>query len=199
MVSEVSDYLEHLGFHESKADYSLFTFHKGDVLIILLIYVDDILITGNRVAHVSKLIQNLGNLFSMKDLGPLYFFLGIEAMYHSDGLYLTQAKYAMDLLIHTKFQDVKLMSSPVHSGKKLSLHDGEPLMDPSEYRSVVGALQYLTITRPDISFAVNQVCQFMHRPITSHWIAVKRILRYLKDTYNHGLVYRRGSLNLEAY
>ena len=77
-------------------------------------------------------------------------------------MYLTQTKYTRDLLFRTQFQDAKPLSSPAPLGKKLSLFDGDPLQDPTEYRSVVGALQYLTITRPDISFAVNQVCQFMH-------------------------------------
>ena len=135
----------------------------------------------------------------MKDLGPLHFFLGLEAIYSSGGLYLTQTKYTMDLLHRTKFQDVKPISSPAHTGQKLSLYDGDPLPDPTEYRSVVGALQYLTLTRPDIAFAVNQVCQFMHQPTTTHWIAVKRILRYLKSTPTHGLFYQPGSLRLETY
>lgn len=76
----------------------------------------------------------------------------------SAGVSLTQTKYTLDLLHQTKFQDVKPISTPVQSGKKLSLYDGEALSDPTEYCSVVSALQYLTITRPDISFAVNQVC-----------------------------------------
>jgi hypothetical protein len=194
-----SDYLEELGFCESKADYSLFTFQKGDLLIILLIYVDDILITGTSSSYIFSLIQNLGRLFSMKDLGPLHYFLGLEAVYSTTGLHLTQTKYTMDLLFRTKFQDVKPISSPANAGKKLSLYDGDPLSDPTEFRSVVGALQYLTLTRPDICFAVNQVCQFLHQPTTHHWTAVKRILRYLKDTPDHGLFYQPGSLMLEAY
>ena len=105
----------------------------------------------------------------------------------------------MDLLFCTKFQDVKPLSSLAPSGKKLSLFDGDPLQDPKEYQSVVGALQYLTITCPDISFAVNQVCQFMHQPTTSHWTAVKRILLYLKHTPDHGLYYQPSPLHLEAY
>uniref|UniRef100_A0A2N9EQM2 Uncharacterized protein n=1 Tax=Fagus sylvatica TaxID=28930 RepID=A0A2N9EQM2_FAGSY len=150
-------------------------------------------------SHISSLIQNLGRLFSMKDLGPLHYFLGLEAVYSTTGLHLTQTKYTMDLLFRTKFQDVKPISSPATAGKKLSLYDGDPLSDPTEFRSVVGALQYLTLTRPDICFAVNQVCQFLHQPTTNHWTAVKRILRYLKDTPDHGLFYQPGSLMLEAY
>ncbi|KAL5706290.1 hypothetical protein ACHQM5_024479 [Ranunculus cassubicifolius] len=194
-----SNYLEDLGFQESKSDYSLFTFKEGSFLIILLIYVDDILITGNNSSYVAKFIQQLGQLFSMKDLGPLNFFLGIEATYKDGGLYLTQTRYTVDLLSRTKFLDVKPVSSPAQAGQKLSLYDGELLHDASQYRSVVGALQYLTITRPDISYAVNQVCQFMHKPTTTHWTAVKRILRYLKHTHDNGLFYRPSSLRIEAY
>ena len=194
-----SDYLEELSFCESKANYSLFTFRKGALILILLIYVDDILITGNSSSHISMLIQNLGKLFSMKDLSPLHFFLGLKAIYNSSGLYLTQKKYTMDLLHRTKFQDVKPISSPTHTGHKLSLYDGDPLPNPTKYRSVVGALQYLTLTCPDIAFAVNQVCQFMHQPTTTHWIVVKRILRYLKSTPTYGLFYQPSSLCLEAY
>ncbi|XP_075633672.1 uncharacterized protein LOC142606162 [Castanea sativa] len=105
----------------------------------------------------------------------------------------------MDLLHRTKFQDVKPISSLAHTGRKLSLYDGDPLPDPTESRSVVGALQYLTLTPPDIAFAVNQVCQFMHQPTTTQWIVVKRILCYLKSTPTHGLFYQPGSLRLEAY
>ncbi|BBH02820.1 hypothetical protein Prudu_013511 [Prunus dulcis] len=106
-----------------------------------------------------------------------------------------------DFLLQLGFQESRLQAYiyTMFSGQKLSLHGGEPLVDPSEYRQVVGALQYLTITRPDLSYAVNQVCQFMHSPTTLHWQAVKRILRYLKATYDHGLRYKPRKLELNAY
>ncbi|KAB2617577.1 hypothetical protein D8674_013446 [Pyrus ussuriensis x Pyrus communis] len=143
---------------------------------------------GNNPRQVAHLIQKLGSLFQMKDLGPLSYFLGIEVKYNSDAMHLCQSKYALDLLTRTKFTDAKPISTPVSSGQKLSAHIGDPYGKPDMYRSVVGALQYLTITRPDLSYAVNQVCQFMHSPKNTHWMAVKRILRYLKATYNHGLL-----------
>jgi hypothetical protein len=194
-----SNYLEELGFCESKTDYSLFTLRQGDFIIFLLKYVDDILITGNNPSHILALIQNLGQLFSMKNLDPLHFFHGTEAIYGDDTLYLTQTKYAMDLLFCTKFQDVKPVSTPAQTGKKLSLHDGDPLQNLEEYHSIVGALKYLTITRLDISVTVNQVRQFMHQPSTTHWTAIKRILCFLKHTSDHELLYRPGPLRLEAY
>ena len=102
----------------------MFIFQREKLLIILLIYVDDILITGNHASYVAKFIHKLGDLFSMKDLGPLNYFLGIEATYGDGGLYLTQAKYIVDLLNRTKFLDVKPVSSPASIGKKLSAYDG---------------------------------------------------------------------------
>ncbi|XP_004295979.1 PREDICTED: uncharacterized mitochondrial protein AtMg00810-like [Fragaria vesca subsp. vesca] len=122
-----------------------------------------------------------------------------EVVPHGTQVHLTQSKYAVDLLRKTKFQDVKPLSSPAAHGKRLSVNDGDVLVDPSEYRSVVGALQYLTVTRHDLAFAVNQVYQYMHRPTTSHWMAVKRILRFVKSTYDHGLVYSPGNLQLQAF
>lgn len=129
---------------------------------MLLIYIDDILLTGNILPQIMNLIQTLGKLFSMKDLGPLNYFLGIEVTYKGDCVHLTQAKYATDLLVRTGFTDCKPLSTPSAPGQKLSMYSGEPLCDPTEYRQVVGALQYLLITRPDLSYPVNQVCQFMH-------------------------------------
>ncbi|XP_048427896.1 uncharacterized mitochondrial protein AtMg00810-like [Pyrus x bretschneideri] len=145
------------------------------------------------------LITKLSTLFSMKDLGPLSYFLGVEATYVGHNLHLTQSKYALDLLERTKFKDAKPISTPVSTGQKLSAYVGEPYKHPEQYRSVVGALQYLTITRPNLSYAVNQVCQFMHSPKDTHWMAVKRILRYLKATYDHGLVYKPGDMQLHAF
>ncbi|CAL8084112.1 unnamed protein product [Prunus armeniaca] len=105
-------------------------------------------------------------------------------------MYLTQSKYALDLLSHTKFTDAKPISTPTPTGHKLN---------SGTYRRVVGALQYLTITRPDLAYLVNQVCQFMQHPSSTHWYTVKRILCYLKSTYDHGLVYRHGDLQLNAF
>ncbi|KAM2612954.1 hypothetical protein TB2_032855 [Malus domestica] len=194
-----SDFLLQLGFEESTCDYSLFVFNQRGVYLILLIYVDDILLTGNSPRQMDHLIKKLGSLFSMKDLGPLSYFLGIEVKYNGDFMHLCQSKYALDLLTRTNFTNAKPISTPVPSGQKLSAYAGDPFANPEMYRSVVGALQYLTITRPDLSYAVNQVCQFMHSPKTTHWMAVKRILRYLKATYNHGLLYKSGTAKLTAF
>ncbi|BBG93413.1 transposable element gene [Prunus dulcis] len=134
----------------------------------------------NDPSQITQLIHHLGHSFSMKDLGSLHYFRAIEASWTTTGLHLIQSKYVLDLLKRTNMLDVKPVSTPGLSSKRLSLHDGDPLPDVTKYCSVVGALQYLTITRSGISFAVNQVRQFMHQPSTIHWIVIKRILCYLK-------------------
>ncbi|XP_021833818.1 uncharacterized protein LOC110773602, partial [Prunus avium] len=194
-----SEYLLQLGFVGSKADHSLFIYNTDGVYLLLLIYVDDILITGNQDCKIQSLITSLGKAFAMKDLGALKYFLGIEATRTATGLYLSQHKYTCDLLVRAHMQDSKPCATPVGSGSQLSATDSVPLSDPREYRSVVGALQYLTVTRPDITYAVNQVCQHMHQPTLVHWIAVKRILRYLKGSPSDGLFFTPGSTSLVAF
>jgi hypothetical protein len=105
--------------------------------------------------------------------------LGIEVKKVPDGLHLSQERYAADVLSRSGMDKSKSVDTPLSPSEKLSLLDGDPLCeaDATKYRSVVGALQYLTLTRPDICFAVNKVCQFLHAPTTVHWSAVKRILR----------------------
>lgn len=107
-------------------------------------------------------------------------------MYSPEGLQLSQSKYALALLSRTNMLEAKPCSTLVPAGSKLSTHDGEQLPNPSSYRQIVGALQYLTMTRPELTYAVNQACQFMHSPTTTHLQAVKRILWYIKRTIDLG-------------
>uniref|UniRef100_A0A2N9ICA8 Reverse transcriptase Ty1/copia-type domain-containing protein n=1 Tax=Fagus sylvatica TaxID=28930 RepID=A0A2N9ICA8_FAGSY len=133
--------------------------------------------------------HKLHSEFATKDLGSLSYFLGLEALPTPDGLFLSQLKYARDILTRAQLLD----SKPVHTPMVVSQHlsaDGPLFPDPTLYRSLVGALQYLTITRPDIAHAVNSVSQFMHAPTADHFLAVKRILRYVKGTLHFGLTFR---------
>ncbi|KAM2633068.1 hypothetical protein EV1_023727 [Malus domestica] len=185
-----------LGFSNSQSDCSLFvTFSPA--LVIILVYVDDILVTGPNPSVCKDIITQLGALFPVKDLGPLHYFLGLEVHRSSEGIFLSQGKYALDLLLKAKMEGCKPCSTPLGS-QKLD-HVGSPLSDPHEYRSIVGALQYLTWTRPDLCFAVNQVCQFLHCPRDLHYQAVKRILRFLKGSVTQGLWFRKSALHLTAF
>lgn len=130
----------------------------------------------------------------------MHFFLGIEVIRSSKGMHLSQTKYLKDLITRMKMQHAKPATSPMATNSTLSIHDKPAFEVPHLYRSVVGALQYATLTRPDISFAVNKVSQFMHQPSLSHWVAVKRIIRYLLGTLHHGLFLSSHSpLDLHAY
>jgi hypothetical protein len=157
--SRLSAKLVQLGFHASKADTTLFMYRHAKVQMYLLIYVDDIIVASSTDAAVDALLNDLRSEFALKDLGPPNYFLGIEVKPSSDGIVLTQEKYTMDILWWVGMQDCKAMRTPLLADEKLSLSDGDPLTldDATNYRSVVGALQYLTLTRPDISFSVNKV------------------------------------------
>ncbi|XP_026417568.1 uncharacterized protein LOC113313058 [Papaver somniferum] len=136
----------------------------------------------------------------MKDLGDLGYFLGIEVVRDSDYILLTQKKYTLELLAKANMLDSKPCDTPVVKGKRVAIHDGNKLEDASEYKTIVGSLQYLTTTRPDICYGVNYVSQFMHSVAYVHMKLVNRILRYLKGTLGLGITLRRDSLQeLKAY
>ncbi|KAL5548769.1 hypothetical protein UlMin_004000 [Ulmus minor] len=143
---------------------------------------------GNSTHLITKLIKFLSSNFALKDLGTLHYFLGLEATRTAENLFLTQTKYIKDILHRVDMTEAKHLATPAAT-KQLSLYDGDPFTDETLYRSTVGALQYILFTRPDIAFSVNKVCQFMHKPTEVHWQAVKRILRYLAGTINHGICF----------
>jgi histone deacetylase 1/2 len=178
-----------MGFVKSKCDPSLLVHHQNGACTYVLVYVDDILITGSAPHLIKDLIDKLNIKFALKQLGEVDYFLGLEVHHKSSGaLLLNQAKYVKDLLCKTNMENCKPIGSPMVSSCRLSKFGTDTMNDPSLYRSTVGALQYATLTRPDIAFSVNKVCQFMAHPLESHWRAVKRILRYLKGTMSHGLL-----------
>uniref|UniRef100_A0A2N9IVG5 Integrase catalytic domain-containing protein n=1 Tax=Fagus sylvatica TaxID=28930 RepID=A0A2N9IVG5_FAGSY len=188
------------GFSASSYDSALFFRRSDHGITLLLLYVDDMIITGDDVQGIQDLKRFLGQHFEMKDLGPLSYFLGLEVSSSSDGYYLTQAKYTSDLISRAGITDSKIVDTPIEYNNRLNTHDGEPLPDATLYRQLVGSLVYLTVTRPDISYAVHIVSQFMAAPRSLHYAAVLRILRYLKGTLFHGLHFSsQSSLTLQAY
>ncbi|CAI9279827.1 unnamed protein product [Lactuca saligna] len=194
-----SSFLLQVGFTFSRADPSLFMLKQGSYLLFLLVYVDDIILTGNNSETISTFITRLHKEFAIKDLGRLSYFLGIDVLYTSDGLFLTQTKYALDILARAGLLDGKPVYTPLATFEPL-IASGESFHNPTLYRSLVGALQYLTITHPDLSYAINQVSQFLHAPTMAHFQAVKHILRYVRGTVAYGLTYKRSpTIPLVAY
>lgn len=192
--------LHQLGFRSTRSDASLFVFHMGDTTAYLLLYVDDIILTASTPVLLQQLTDRLRAEFALKDLGPLHYFLGIEVVRRPDGFLLHQKKYAHELLDRAGMLNCTPVSTPVDTKAKLSATDGSPAPDASLYRSIVGALQYLTLTRPELQYAVQQVCLHMHAPRDAHWTAVKRILRYLRGTLDLGLsLHASADTDIVAY
>lgn len=187
-------FLTSIGFSFSYADPSLFVKVSGSSRVFLLLYVDDIIITGDSEALIAEVKMALQAEFDMKDLGDLNFFLELEIKYLRNGLFLSQHKYATDLVHKAGLDSCNSHMTPCQSGLKLYEDGGTPLSstNASHFRSLVGCLQYLTFTRPDIAYAVNSVCQFLHNPTDIHLHAVKRIVKYIKGTLDFGIVFRKG-------
>uniref|UniRef100_A0ACD5ZU54 Uncharacterized protein n=1 Tax=Avena sativa TaxID=4498 RepID=A0ACD5ZU54_AVESA len=177
-------FIKTLGFVCAKSDSSLFVLHQPIGTAYLLLYVDDVVLTASSTALLRRVIDRLQHEFSIKDMG----------------FFLSQHKYAEELLERANMVDCKSATTPIDTSPKLSADAGSPVADASDYRSIVGALQYLTMTRPDICYAVQQACLHMHAPMDCHLAIVKRILRYVRGTAGYGLhLHRSSSLDLVAY
>nr|XP_020164211.1 uncharacterized mitochondrial protein AtMg00810-like [Aegilops tauschii subsp. strangulata] len=165
-------------------DASLFVYHQGANTAYLLLCVT----------------ARLRDEFALKDLGPLHYFLDIEVVRWTDGCFLHQQKYAHELLEHAGMLNCKTAPTPIDTKAKVSALEGSLASDGAFYRSVVGALQYLTLTRPDLQYVVQQVCLHMHAPRDSHWTLVKCILCYIRSTMSLGLTLMAStSTDLVAY
>jgi hypothetical protein len=198
--AKFSNTVHQFGFSSSPHDTTLFIRRSDKGMILLLLYVDDMIITRDDHSGISDFKQFLHQQFEMKDLGHLGYFLGLEVSSDSTGYYLSQAKYASDLLSRAGLTDTKVVSTPLEMNARLTPLDGTPLSDATLYRQLVGSLVYLTVTRPDIAHAVHLVSQFLAAPHSTHYAAVIHILRYIKGTMFHGLHFSAHStLDLCAY
>jgi hypothetical protein len=198
--SRFATYLTTLGFIEAKSDTSLFIFRLSSDTVYLLLYVDDIILTTSGTELLRRTTSVLQRKFTMKDLGPLHHFLGITVERRPDGLFLHQRTYTLDILKRAVMADCKPCTTPVDLQAKLAGDSGAPVEDASLFRSITVALQYLTFTRPDITYVVQQICLHMHDPRKPHLTVMKRILRYLQGTPDYGLLLRRlSSFDLVIY
>ncbi|GJQ93957.1 putative RNA-directed DNA polymerase [Tanacetum coccineum] len=197
---KLSSILFENGFVQSANDFSLFIKHDQGVILILLVYVDDIIVTGNNVDEINKFKQFLSSKFLIKDLGKLKYFLGIEVVDIPEGICLTQRKYCIELLSEFGMLACKPCGTPIESNpnsKKLvsKFGDDEALTGITQYQKLVGKLIYLTMTRPDISYAVHCLSQVMHSPMKSHLRLAFRVLRYLKNAPGCGITFKGNADN----
>ncbi|GKC83550.1 uncharacterized mitochondrial protein-like protein [Tanacetum coccineum] len=159
-----------------------------------MLYVDDIILTASSAGLVHPVISRLSTEFAMTDLGELSYFLGIAASRSSTKLFLSQSSFSRDILARAGMSTCNSCTTPADTKSKLSSL-GTPISDPTLYRSLAGALQYLTFSRLVISYEVQQVCLFMHDPREPHMEALKRILQYLQCTLSQGLYIRPSSVD----
>ncbi|XP_071727927.1 uncharacterized mitochondrial protein AtMg00810-like [Rutidosis leptorrhynchoides] len=181
--------------YQPSSDHSLFVYNNGNEAAYLLLYLDDIILVTSFIQLRTTLLSLFANEFSMKDLGSLSYFLGIAVTRTPDGLFLSQEKYAESIIDRAGMYTCNTVKTPVDSNGKLSSNTGPSYSNPTEFRSLAGALQYLTFTRPDISYVVQQICLHMHDPKVCHMQALRRIIRYVRGTISHGLKLTKSSLS----
>eukprot|EP00253_Pinus_taeda_P008972 PITA_08972 len=186
--AKMDSFLLESGFSRCYYDNTVYTKKVGNSLIILVLYVDDLILTGSDPNLINHVKSSLKKKIEMTDLGHLHYFLGLQVLQSKEGISLSQSKYAFDILRHFHMEDCKPAPSPFQSGVKLSVSSTSPEVDATLYRQLVGKLLYLTHTRPDLSFAVGLVARFMQNPRESHWKAAKRILRYVREAEYRGAV-----------
>ncbi|CAL1388176.1 unnamed protein product [Linum trigynum] len=198
--SKLTDKLQEVGYIQSMADHSLFYKATETSYTCILIYVDDLIIGGNDITEINFLKQFLHTAFSIKDLGVLRFFLGTEVARNNKGIHLSQRKYTLEISEEAGVLDSKTVTTPMDYKLHLSSSVDTPYSDPEHYRTLIGKLIYLTTTRPDISFATQQLSQYMSTPTITHYKYALRIIRYLKTAPATGLFLpSTGSLQLKAF
>ncbi|XP_020682396.1 uncharacterized protein LOC110099539 [Dendrobium catenatum] len=195
----LSTYLKQQHFVPSSADPSFFYYHQADIHIYILVYVDDILISGIDPTSITTLMSNLQKKFQTRNLGHLSKFLGTEFCRTAEGYHLSQQSFITALLHTASMTNCRPLLTPLPSKYPTDAHLQLPFSQPDLFHQLIGSLQYLTTTRPDIAFAVNKLCQHMHNPLLLHFQPLKRILRYLQGTLHYGQFLPKTNLLLTAY
>ena len=170
---------------------------KSDFIIICL-YVDDIIYTSSSNSLLDKFKSQMMSEFEMSDMGLLHYFLDLEVYQVEDGIFISQRKYAKDIMSRFGMLNCKHAATPMNINEKLQHEDGAEMIDVRRFRSLVVGLIYLTHTRPDIAFPVGIISRFMQHPSKVHYGAAKRVLRYIAGTMEYGIWYSKSS-NFKLY
>lgn len=198
--AKLSKALLDFGFKQNYKDYSLFTLKRGGSTIFVLVYVDDLIVGGDNSKLISNFKSYLSRCFHMKDLGVLRYFLGIEVARGKQGIYLSPKKYALDIIEECGLLGSKPAPTPMEQNHNLAKAEGAFYTDPYKYRRLVGRLVYLAVTKPEISYAVHILAQFLSQPRQKHWEAALRLVRYLKGAPGQGiLLSSQTDLLISAY
>ncbi|GKV03282.1 hypothetical protein SLEP1_g15614 [Rubroshorea leprosula] len=190
--SRIEAYFLKEGFQKCPYEHTLFTKTKGGKMLIVCLYVDDLIYTGNDKAMFDKFKKSMMVEFDMSDLGLMHYYLGIEVDQSTVGIFVSQKKYVQDILDRFRMKDCNLVSTPIDAGMKLVRNLEAKKVNSTLYKQMVGSLMYLTATRPDIMHVVSLISRYMESPKEMHLLVAKRILRYLKGTAKYGLFYKNG-------
>ena len=193
--SKGDDHLVHLGFQKSQYELTLYLKHQGTNILVISLYVDDMSVTGSNVEEINWFKLEMKKVFEMTDLGLMSYFLGIEIKQNQDEVFLNQIKYAKEILKKFLMENCKVVNTPMNQKKKLIKDDGSDKVNESEFRSLIGCLMYLTTTRPDILNVVSILSRFMHCPNETHMKVAKRVIRYVKGTWNFGVKFLKQKRN----
>ncbi|KAM1262144.1 hypothetical protein ACFX2G_027916 [Malus domestica] len=190
--SEIDTYFAHCGFVKSQSEATLYIKVRGGEILIVSIYVDDIVYTGNSTEMLKEFKEDMMTKYEMTDLGLLHHFLGMGVIQTHTSIFIHQRKYAGSLLDKFGLNECKSVFTPLVSSEKLCKDDGSGSASEEQYRRIVGSLLYLTATRPDIMYVASLLARFMHCPTNKHLGTAKRVLRYIKGTLDYGLEYVKG-------
>ena len=191
--SRLEDYFAGEGFDKCSYEHTLFIKKEGGSFLVVSLYVDDLIFTGNNVMLCEKFKASMQSEFDMTDLGRMKYFLGVEVHQTEAGIFLCQGKYANEILVRFGMSSCNAVNNPMVPGTKLSSQEKGEEIDSTEYKQLIGSLMYITTTRPDIMYAVSFLSRFMAAPKEGHLLAAKRILRYLRGTMKFGIFYKRSS------
>jgi hypothetical protein len=195
----IDKFLSETGFIRCMTEHGVYV-KKDSVkgIIVLCLYVDDLLITGNNEAHINEFKLALNKEFEMTDLGHMSYFLGIEFLKTDKGILMHQSRYASEILKKFEMDQCNSALSPAEPRQQLSSCTEEKDVDSTYYRKIIGSLRYLCNTRPDLAYSVGIVSRFMEKPKSSHLMAVKRILRYVKGTIDYGIMFTAADRGKEC-
>jgi hypothetical protein len=187
--TRIDTYFKENGFEQCPYEHALYVKKNGRNVLLVALYVDDLIFLGSNDQMIEEFKSTMTREFEMTDLGLMRFFLGLEVRQEETGIFISQEKYAKEILKRYKMESCNPASTPMEPGTKLSKFDGGERVEAGKYRSLVGSLRYLTCTRPDISLSVGIVSRFMEEPVYTHWKALKRVLRYIQGIVSLGMFY----------
>lgn len=190
--SRIEDYFVKDGFTKSPNEETLFLKTEHGNTLIVSVYVDDLIYTGNDLKMMEEFKKSMQREFDMTDLGKMRYFLGFEVLQTSHGIHICQSKYALEILKRFDMENCNSVSNPMVPGSKMDMDEGGERVDETFYKQIIGSLMYITNTRPGLQFSVSLLSRFMSKPTQLHVQAAKRVLRYLRGTVDFGIWYKRG-------